>query len=1095
MRLKDQVKLPHGSQAGRMRKGQTLIIALIVLGVLLVIGFVFLGVVSRNIKSTFGQQQRNLASDLAEAGVRYAHSQMLSSELGADWHGAITTIANNHDPDKDILPSIYDPAVIYGVGDMVFIAPSTFYVSIAKGNVGNPVATSPAFWQPTGGGPDGLGPYTRLSFDNGRALIRARYAPTDPSMFSTQNPAAGLRKPGKAHNYLLIDSYGRPGSVNSTDPTLAGKGATGTQKRLLAMVSIGVIESARYESNLYKVSRPIEIGVPPKLGLQYEGFPVAFPYQLGGIAIMPNLSGTGAPAAITGLGGFYANGDVKIYGQVNASLSSALGDQWNVAGRIIGANGTSGVAAWVSGTTYVVNDLALGSDGKVYISVAAGNVNNDPTNPVAALGHWDVFQALTLAVQDGAYATTTTSLSNPSNPSLDSNSDLFSTILGSLRDGIAETDEAGFPRASGRKDPPLITSVDPETGESRYVRLTAESGKMAGAGNSGRYGHGRGVYVGNADDRQMRSDEVGRENVGTAESLVYDWLNPNNGQANSGWQGPYYVPRGAFLKLLSDGFIITLDSRGPAGQRTWKDPDGTDTGSNQIKYRIGNVGGVPYIVDTYTPGVNINASVIDYTLGVPFNGVVYFAGNVRVRGSIPTDVPMLVVSNATIYVEGSITKGVIGNDFTVGRADLPAAVGTLLTRDSQSMIGLFAKDYVTLNTTQFFGADFNQTIEEVKDVPSAVGYDPIRMRSGGAGMSFLAEMLLDPATGASASAWSPYAMNYVDAVTGSPLAEGLLMTQTMDDGPAPNSFVSLNLNPGMYPPPSTNSAPYLFPEGGYNSAQAYFPPAYVTPGYPPSTAGFVPMYGLGAESWQRYSKFETWSFPIVDNTFAYSLGVMTAPGNQIPGNYQMLAQQSNEFQFFPNSVGSNGTNDHLFARLALAPHDVRIEATLYAEQGSYFVIPGPPFNPNPNDTRDAYDSDAAANGAAQANLDRIENFGTGPNAPFYGEPLDVKVSIIGAVSENMPPPISQQAEWLKRWGWIPRRLGSSGSYIPVSHSVGYNLNNQLLVPNLTISYDPTLGTASASGEFVRVDANNRALPPIPRLPVSSTLAYFGEVNP
>lgn len=1054
MRLMNQMKSPLSVAAAgrpRERRGQTLIIALIVLGVLLVIGFVFLGVVSRNIKNTSGQQARNLASDLAEAGVRYAHSQMLTSEQGADWRPSIASAPAANDPDIDLI----------------------------KAN-----------------GPDGLGSYSRVQFENGRALVRVRYAPTDPSMFGGQEPAATLRKPGKAHSYLIIDSYGRPGVVNVSDPTLAGRGATGTQKRLMAMVSIGVIEQARFETNLYKVSRPAELGVPPALGVVYEGVPVSFPIEMGGSATVPGFGGSGTTTANTG-GSFYSNADVRIYGHVIANLASPLGDQWNIAGGIIGADGTGGAGAWVSGTTYNQGDLALGSDNLVYSSITGGNVNHDPTLAVSR-AFWQVYQGLSLNVQDITASTTSTSISNPSNPSLDSQSDFFSTISGVLRDGVAQTDEQGYPRGSGRKDPPLITAVDPETGVNRYIRLTAESGRMVGPVNSGRYGHGRGVYVGNLDDRQMRADEVGRENVGTAESLVYDWLNPNNGQANSGWQGPYYVPRGAFLKLLSDGFIITLDSRGPVDQRTWKFPDGTDTGKNRIKYRIGNVGGVPYIVDSFTPGVDINSNGIDYTLGVPFNGVVYFAGNVRVRGSIPTDIPMLVVSNATIYVEGSITKGVIGNDYTAALPTLTAAAGTVITRDSRSMIGLFAKDYVTLNTTQFFGADFNQTIEEVKDVPSAVGYDPIRMRNGGSGLSFLTEMLLDPSTGASASAWTPYATNYRDAVSSSNIPVNLLITQTMDDGPAPNSFVSLNVNPGMYPPASTYAAPYLFPEGGYNSAQAYFPPAYVTPGYPAGTAGFVPMYGLGAESWQRYAKFETWGFPFVDSTFTYdpAAALINPPATELPGDYELMAQQSNEFLFYPNSVGSSGTNDHLFARLALAPHDIRIEAVMYAEQGSFFVIPGPPFNPNPNDTRDAYNTDAAANGATQANLDRIENYGTGPSAPFYGEPLDVKVSIIGAVSENMPPPISQQAEWLKRWGWIPRFLGASGSHIPGSHvPAGYNVSTDLVVPNLIISYDPVLATANAGGQYVRLDGNNRTLPPIPRLPVSPTLAYFGEVNP
>src|SRR5207247_4201759 len=44
--------------------------------------------------------------------------------------------------------------------------------------------------------------------------------------------------------------------------------------------------------------------------------------------------------------------------------------------------------------------------------------------------------------------------------------------------------------------------------------------------------------------------------------------------STSGWQGPFYIPRGAYLLLSSDGFYITRDSRAPAAERYWLGPDG-----------------------------------------------------------------------------------------------------------------------------------------------------------------------------------------------------------------------------------------------------------------------------------------------------------------------------------------------------------------------------------------------------------------------------------------------------------------------------------------------------------------------------------------
>ena len=68
------------------------------------------------------------------------------------------------------------------------------------------------------GGPDGLGPYIRVNFDNGRALLRVRYAPSDANVFSS-SPDGPLRNPGVVHNFLILEAVGRQGTVNVNDPT------------------------------------------------------------------------------------------------------------------------------------------------------------------------------------------------------------------------------------------------------------------------------------------------------------------------------------------------------------------------------------------------------------------------------------------------------------------------------------------------------------------------------------------------------------------------------------------------------------------------------------------------------------------------------------------------------------------------------------------------------------------------------------------------------------------------------------------------------------------------------------------------------------
>ena len=1020
------------------RGGQTLIIALIILGVLLIVGFVFLGLVNRNIIQQTTSRQRTLSGELAEAGVRYCHQQLLTSELGADWHGAPTKAQNGKDPDLDLL--------------------------------GDPTA------YPTYQGPDGLGAYTRVNFANGRALVRVRFTPTDLSLFQT-NPLGAIAKPGKARSYLIIESVGRPGTVNATDPTINGKNIVKDQSKLIAFCPIGIIESARYITDKFHEMRPADIGTP-SLPIVYKVNPtdpnvqVSVPQVLGDLSPLYNFydRNTTAPAFSGNypvLGDLWSNPDLRINGNLTVNVSADFGDRILTAGSISAADSASkltlNVTKW-GGSAYGTSAVQYGGGGLP----------------------------------------------------LDSRDSSFDSTNGLVRDGVAGTDINGNPRGISRKEPPSILTTDPATGVARYLKLTRESGVLkSGAtqynANTGRYGHGRNIYVNNPSDLQLSTDEQGRIDTGSAQSLEYDWLNPNNGQAKSGWVGPFYIPRGAYLQLLQDGFKITRDPRGPAGETTWHYPDGTDSGKATLRFRIGK-GTVDsthfHILNTLTvpSGSNIDGSLTgaDFDTGPRFEGVLYFDGNVRVRGVIPTDVQLNVVSGGTIYVEGSITKGTVDGS------------GSRITTPSLSTLGLLARQYVCLNTTGFFGPAPTESPEEVNGVPNAVGYAPVRLRQPDTALRLNTEELLDPESGTATnpSTWKPYALEYTEAGGTTPLNQVMMLTHTMDDGPAAASFFSLDINkgladynPGLTVPYASDRAfqSYLFTENSDNlsSATAYFGPSYLTPGYDPAkSTGYTPLYGLGGQSWQRYSKFETTSFPVAKSstTATYPLTgpvPVSAFAFHEPdehGTYRLLAAQTNIFGLTASSFGGASSNDYMIARAGLLPHDIRIEATMYAEEGSFFVIPGPWFNPNPSDRRDD---------AANDNANRKNSFGNNPEAPFYNEPIDVRVRIIGSVSENMPPPMSVQVEWLKKWGWIPMQLGSSGHTIPTQHLAPSTVGTDTYVPNLTITYDPVLATGRANGfdtsatnsPVVRKDDLGRALPPIPRLPVSPTLAYFGQVNP
>ena len=1071
---------------GQVRRGQTLVIALIMLGVLLLLGFVFLGVLSHNINNAGHFQKRSVSQELAEAGLDYAHHQMLTGTLGADWRGLPTPPT----PRADLGPTITsDPDALYT--RMPAPLPTIWAFS-----AGNPIDL---------GGPDGLGFYTRINFSNGRALVRVRYAPSDANVFSA-SPTGALPAAGRARSFVIIESIGRQGVINPNDPTnltatptqFTGFGNSAalqtavsqladteksfpTSQKQIGFVSIGIIDSALFVTQKDRTSRPADIGFPFENGAMsvalnggaYVANPVEPPIELGGPETLFTLSNP--PIQISNIpagGGVWVNGDLEINGEVDAYENYTLGDAINVTGNIIGAD---------SNATLKIQ--------------RAEYEQNRPGRPAAWYG--------------GAIATqplpwTDTLVSNMLNSRGN-----FNTYGDVFRDGMPGADSNGFPRGVAYKEPPSMELRDPTTGAMRYVTLTRESGSYVGTGNSGRFGYGQGVYIDNLDDLQIPRDDVTRAAVGGEESLMYDWLNPNNGQPNSAWFGPFYSPVGAYVQLDAYGFTITRDS--PKGNYGfWLAQDGSVPASTSsvLRFRVGYANdGQIHIVNGLTPGiVNINDALIknDYDKGPVFNGVLYFEGNVRVRGIIATDVQLTLVSGATIYVEGSIVRGVTGNDVNTS-----VNAGRLIGIPSRSSLMLMARDYVTLNPTQFFGIQAGRNYTFPNNTPTPDGVYPIELPGVGDFFTLEHEFLLNPDAAANTfnpQTWLPYDGHYTTAIGGQ-LPTVLLLNHTEDTGSGSETFLSLNINTGL------TTSPFLFNLDANNGASVLLPNPYTEPGY--TIPGWASVYGLGIDSWQRSPQFETAGFQLADNAdFAFTPGTLSLTGQSSnpSGTYTIAEEATNDLTFRVNSIGGQPAAGYMLGQAAIVPSDIRIEASMFAEEGSFFVIPGNWFNPNSSDTRIAWLSKmqeslglglTANQAAGAADLYRLNSNGSFPEAPFFGEPIDVKITIYGAVSENVTPTVSQQAEYLRKWGWIPIQQGSpspgSNIQIPVTHQVGAKNG---YAPNLTIIYDPILATGRVQGfapnnnpatdPYLRTDAYGRPLAPMPRLPVSPALAYFGE---
>ncbi len=1079
----------------RKNSGQTLVIAIIILGILMILGFAFAGIISRNISESGRSRNRNIATDLARAGAEYAHYQMRYSGLGADWRPAPTL------PDIDGTGFSKDP-------DAYYMRPA---------DPGRPFSNDPKLANvPDQGGPDGYGPYTRVFFDRGRALVRVRYAPFAFDAF--QNPNGQMREPGKARSYLVIETVGRPGQLRTNgriDPslqlkesvqvtgfpnlasktqslaTLAGLNNVITNTRkLMAMASIGIIESARYISNKDRLTRPAELGFPNNADVSSGGTPfdqagvgvnygdaqapytnnpddirpVRGTFQWGQAFAEPNQGKGNNWATVPGLGSLYCNADLKIYGQHQVVLNKDLGEAFLSSGKFLPANNQS-----------VLNIS------RVYYDRATDTWKSDL----------------------GANASTVNSPVPVSGASLDSEQSTFDTIAGVLRDGIATPDSQGFVRGTPRKEPPSIQTLDPQNKQNRYLSLTRESGMIVNNQNIGRFGLGRGPYC-DSNERGNSNSEDERVVSGMVKALMNDWLNPNNAQSQ-GWKGPYYIPLAAYLRLLPDGFEITRDTRSRIP--FWRLPTGQSSGKATIRYRVRSV---PYPNPGNPPQPMILNSIQNANLvGLPgatltdndfrqfgqlFNGVIYFEGDIRVRGVIPTDQQLTVISMGTTYVEGSIVKGIV------------TETGQVLNRPSRSTLMLASRDYTTINPTMFFAPAQGENVDEKNENSATDSATPFELKLEDPDIVLEEQFLLDPNTPATIggnptnpATWLPYANHYVASGSSANLSANLLVSCSADDnGPA---FVSMDVLPRSYALTGTWNS-YLYPRTltfganirTFNAASEFFAPG-------PN----IPVYGLSDPTLNSYPKFESIEMPLVDNTFNYTNRKLV-PTNNALGSIEYGVQDSTLLRVRMNGVGRSPMKNFVVSHTAIAPHEIRIEAALFAEDGSFFVIPGNWFNSTTQDTRRNWLDRSNAGlypgmNDDQANERRFELFGHTPSVPFYNEPLDVKISIFGSVSENMPAPINAQSEWLKKWGWIPRQLGSSGLRIPVSHTSGFDPNTVPAIPNLTVTYDPVLATSgvwdpvSSSILPLRVDENGWSLAPMPKLPVSPTLAYFGEVNP
>ena len=225
------------------------------------------------------------------------------------------------------------------------------------------------------------------------------------------------------------------------------------------------------------------------------------------------------------------------------------------------------------------------------------------------------------------------------------------------------------------------------------------------------------------------------------------------------------------------------------------------------------------------------------------------------------------------------------------------------------------------------------------------------------------------------------------------------------------------------------------------------------------TFGFLPSYVLGKRLNQAgnivvddenaiTTRFESKTFDFA--SAATAPPTVTAPTyNVYPGYDNLLRLQLDQTsQAAQTGLVYEPLQSYLLSAVMVAPLDIRIEAGLYAQDKSFFIIPGYSFNPDANDIRSRFNSSHLRPAYTQVvenppgtfnyiynGVDTAADKDAKDKFPYHNEPLDVRITFQGAIAENYTASVGAQAAWLKQWGYAPAKYGSYNAANPTATEI------------------------------------------------------------
>ena len=1050
----------------RNQRGQALLIAVLLMTVILLVGAIFVAITIYVQSQTQRHGQMRQSKQMADGGVQYA-DRMLQLQT-ADWRPPEPPAwCAGPDGQFDSLDAILDPSY---AGDDQFDpglkgADGTWetdddYYSVEElergwcsMRLGDALPQDPA--QPTfpdrsAAAQNARGELVRRGFtrypdprrgipagqdtpaaiSNGHVLLRLTYDPDPPFEGVPEEDRNGdgtldWRDADPLSNMIRIESIGVV-----IDETF-------TFRKLVAYKPLALTDYARFITDRSATGQPAYLGIPPLIDLDRDGLDAGL-----------------AERYVTRIQGpVKANTELVLVGEELPAPAPA--DQGSVEIRLL----TDGGPGSNSASPYVRRDAVEATAGIQYRDRAAAP--NDAQATVTVVG--------SPGTGSGPIYPTTPQL--PGDPPFDTYGALTGDGQAALADGRKGTDDQGYGRFSVALGAPPLFRRDPSTNRTVYEQITRYSGApvQTSAGywvNTGEWGHGEGVYINNESDRQFLNAR-GECDYST---LIDDWmrnLSPTDARSgDSGWNGlqTTYSPVGVEVWLVGEElpastFAAQADPRSPAIPDT-------------VLWAPSHVAGEPQIVLTRHDRHWVTAAgqdsgryvmVIDQPCQLrgtwPTNQVILAAGNVRVWGKLPDrgampspgagmsaaaapykDYNLTIVSGGTIYIDGSILAP---RDWVSGWA--PGA-----DEERNTRLALLARDCVCLNTTRIVSQEATALVSASPDDTD----DPRPEAS---------HWELTPEAGARLfGSWQfgdpPTANVYLAAIAAGddpgPAALGMSCQQGWVSSWIPFDF-GQSLGPAdarfIFVPPGAGA--------GVNLSNA------LTPNYQP----LPPRGGSPAVPWNLTPAANP------------NLYVSTTPG--VRNNLQMYwanpgfsAGATNPWVRKWKVVESTSADPTDLSAIVPAVHP-KVNATIYAENGCWFVIPGAWF-----ETVEAIDR---ALGPAEG--DNINGLIDTPDEVARAKAYlryNYDLTVRGSITESFTAPVDAVYEWTDKWSCnTPLSDGSLRS--------------------LTYIYDGSVreardrgGQGATSGNLgaplLHRSTESANLPRVPLLPVSADLLYFGE---